>query len=74
MLLSLDNHAQIILWSSMQNLPLAAWDIICRPNLQGGLGILNLEARNDNLLLKMIHKFLNGHEIPWVQLVWEPLF
>jgi hypothetical protein len=29
---------------------LAKWGIICRPKVQGGLGVLNLELRNKCLL------------------------
>jgi hypothetical protein len=48
---------------------LIAWNKVCRPKTQGGLGILNLEVQNKALLLKNLHKFYNNLDIPWVQLV-----
>jgi hypothetical protein len=35
---------------------LVAWDKICRPKDQGGLGVLNLEVQNKGLLLKNLDK------------------
>jgi hypothetical protein len=51
--------------------PLAAWDLVWRPKDKGGLGIINLESRNDFLLMEHLHKFLNKADIPWVKMVWE---
>jgi hypothetical protein len=50
--------------------PKAAWDV-CLPKIEGGLGVLHLEAHNDALLLKNLHKFFNKSGTPWVHLVWE---
>jgi hypothetical protein len=38
---------------------LVAWDKICRPKDQGGLGVLNLEVQNKALLLKNLDKLYN---------------
>ena len=42
---------------------------VCQKN-EGGLGVLNLRAQNDALLLKHLHKFFNRMDIHWVQLIW----
>jgi hypothetical protein len=54
--------------------PLAAWDLVCRPKDQGGLGVINLAAQNDCLLMKHLHKFYNKANLPWVKLVWESYY
>ena len=51
--------------------PKAAWNMVCLPKEEGGLGVLNLRTQNEALLLKNLHKFFNKQDIPWVQLVWE---
>jgi hypothetical protein len=35
---------------------LAAWDMVCKPKENGGLGILNLRIQNEGLLFKYLHK------------------
>jgi hypothetical protein len=54
-----------------KNPPLAAWDLVCRPKDQGGLGVLNLTVQNNCLLMKHLHKFYNKADIPWVTMAWE---
>ena len=49
----------------------AAWEMVCLPKSEGGLGVLNLQTQNEALLLKNLHKFYNRHDIPWVNLIWE---
>jgi len=51
--------------------PKAAWEMVCMPKKEGGLGVLNLRTQNDALLLKHLHKFFNRYDIPWVNLIWE---
>lgn len=53
---------------------LVSWKKACRPKDQGGLGIVNLRAHNNALLLKFLHKFYNQHDLPWVQLTWQKLY
>jgi len=48
-----------------------AWELVCLPKDEGGLGVLNLKTQNEALLLKNLHKFFNRHDLPWVSLVWE---
>lgn len=57
-----------------KNPPLAAWDLVCRPKDQGGLGIINLQARNDAFLIKIYFKLINIKAIHWVHLIWESYY
>jgi hypothetical protein len=54
-----------------QSKPKAAWELVCRTKIEGGLGIINLELQNQALLMKNLDEFYNRKEIPWVNLVWE---
>jgi hypothetical protein len=36
---------------------LAAWKLLTRPKMKGGLGVLNLNLHNCVLLMKQLHKF-----------------
>uniref|UniRef100_A0A0A9GK57 Uncharacterized protein n=1 Tax=Arundo donax TaxID=35708 RepID=A0A0A9GK57_ARUDO len=38
---------------------------------QGGLGIIDLRAQNKALVLKILHKFYNKADLPWVSLTWD---
>ena len=71
----IDKYRRHLFWRGKdlekKNPPLAAWDMLCRPKNKGGLGILNLWLQNKCLLMKMVHKFINHADIPWVNLVWE---
>lgn len=49
----------------------SAWTMVCLPKKQGGLGVVNINAHNEALLLKFLHKFFAKSDIPWVKLVWE---
>jgi hypothetical protein len=51
--------------------PKAAWKLVCRPKIEGGLGIINLEDHNQALLMKSLDKFFNMADIPWVNMMWE---
>jgi hypothetical protein len=48
----------------------AAWHLACRPKQKGGLGILDLKKHNEALQMKMLPKFFNKQDIPWVHLIW----
>jgi hypothetical protein len=50
--------------------PLPAWEFVCRPKDQGGLGVINLLVQNDRLLMKHLHNFFNQRDLPCVKLVW----
>lgn len=45
--------------------------MVCNSKDEGGLGIINLEAQNQALLMKNLDKFYNKKDVPWVKLVWE---
>jgi hypothetical protein len=49
----------------------AAWEMVARPKIDGGIGVLDLKTQNEALLLKNFHKFFNKADIPWVKLIWE---
>ena len=48
--------------------------MVCRPKKNGGLGILNLKVQNDAMLLKLMHKFYNKLDVPWVHLIWDTYY
>jgi hypothetical protein len=54
-----DKSRRIGIWGKPENSnrpkSLAAWDLVCRPKSKGGLGITNLAAHNEALLLKFLH-------------------
>lgn len=54
--------------------PQAAWTLACRPKREGGLGVINLRAHNEALLLKNLHKVYNRMDLPWVQLLWNQYY
>jgi hypothetical protein len=53
---------------------LVAWEKICRPKNQGGLGVLDITVQNIALLIKNLHKFYNRLDIPWVNLIWDSYY
>jgi hypothetical protein len=48
--------------------------MVTKPKLKGGLGVLNLRAQNEALLMKNLDKFYNREELPWVQLLWTKYY
>ena len=36
--------------------------------------MLNLKVQNDAMLLKMLHKFYNQIDTPWVKLIWDTYY
>jgi hypothetical protein len=71
----IDKYRKHCLWRgadiNAKTPPKAAWDMVCLPKKEGGLGVLQLEVHNEALLMKNLHKFFNKAAVPWVQLVWE---
>jgi hypothetical protein len=52
---------------------LAKWDILCQPKNQGGLGIHNLDIKNNALLSKWLFKLLTT-EGTWQQMIRKKIF
>ena len=50
------------------------WTTVCRPKKQGGLGVMNIDIQNKSLMLKILHKFYNKMDIPWVSLIWSTYY
>jgi len=40
------------------------WRKVVKPKRKGGLGVVDLEAQNETLLLKYLDKFYNRKEVP----------
>ena len=57
--------------STLKKPPKAAWEMVCKPKEEGGLGVLDLQKQNEALLMKNLDKFLNRRDIPRVTMVWE---
>ena len=53
---------------------LAAWEMICKPKVNGGLGIIDFQKKNDALLLKHLDKFYNNADMPWVKLIRDSYY
>jgi hypothetical protein len=39
--------------------------------VRGCLGIVNFQKQNAALLIKILDKFYNKRDLPWVNLIWE---
>jgi len=74
----IDKYRKHCLWRgadiNAKKPPSAAWETVCLPKKEGGLGVLNLRTQNEALLLKNLHKFFNRADIPWVNLIWESYY
>jgi hypothetical protein len=51
--------------------PPAARDLVCKMKDQAGLGVLNLSAQNDCLLMNHLHEFYNKSDLPLVKMSWR---
>jgi hypothetical protein len=54
--------------------PLTAWEMVAKPKLKGGLGVINLRRQNKALLLIFLHKFYNKEDLPWLRLLWSQYY
>lgn len=74
----IDKLRKICLWRgdhvNAKQQPKAAWQLVCRSRLEGGLGVLNMKTQNEALLIKHLHKFFCKADIPWVSLIWEKYY
>jgi hypothetical protein len=63
----IDKYRKYCLWRGSDinaSSPKAAWNMVCLPKAESGLGVLNLKTQNEALLLKNLHKFHNRVDIP----------
>ena len=71
----IDKYRKHCLWRGAEangrKPPKAAWEIVCVPKEEGGLGVIDIEKQNKALLTKNLHKFFNKLDLPWVNLIWE---
>lgn len=71
----IDKYRKHCLWRGAEKnekkIAKAAWPIVCRPKVEGGLGVLDIQTHNEALILKHLHKFFNRVNLPWVKLIWE---
>ena len=44
--------------------PKAAWEMVCKPKEEGGLGAIDIKKQNEAMLMKNLDKFFNKHDIP----------
>jgi hypothetical protein len=73
----LDRILRQCLWRDKEGEPkqsLAAWNMICKPKLKGGLGIVDFQKQNAALLIKFLDKFYNKQDLPSVNLVWDAYY
>jgi len=74
----IDRFRKHCIWSkgdiSRRGTYLAAWELMCRPKEEGGLGIINIQNQNSALLMKFLDKFYNHADAPWVNLTWAKLY
>jgi hypothetical protein len=52
---------------------LVAWEQVCRPKLEGGLGIRCLSTQNLCLQVKMLHRLHASPGSPWASWVWRSI-
>jgi hypothetical protein len=51
---------------------LVAWDAVCRPKREVGLGIKCLATKNECLQLKLVHRLHSTVDAPWPCWAWSP--
>jgi len=73
MIKQIDKFRKHCLWRgadlNAKSPPKATWHMVCLPKSEGGLGVINLTTQIEALLLKILHKFFNRLDIPWVNLI-----
>jgi hypothetical protein len=55
----------------LKNPSKSAWELVCVTKPEGGLGVLDLKKQNEALMLKILDKFFNKRDTPWVSMIWE---
>ena len=74
----LDKYRKHCLWRrsdlNSRKPPKASWSLVCLPKHEGGMGVIDLTAHNNALLLKFLHIFYYRMGIPWVNLIWNTYY
>jgi hypothetical protein len=50
---------------------LVAWDNVCRPKSDGGLGLRCLATQNKCMQVKLLHKLHTTPDSPWARWAWD---
>lgn len=70
---AIDAKRRAFLWSGTDRTIgarcLVAWDNVCRPKEEGGLGVKQLDTQNAALLLKLIHRLHRPGDSAWARWV-----
>ncbi|CAN1732392.1 Putative ribonuclease H protein At1g65750 [Linum perenne] len=66
---SIPSYAMQTSFLSKSKVHLLAWDHICRPKDQGGLGLRKARELNQAYLMKLGWEIPNNPEKPWVQVI-----
>jgi hypothetical protein len=71
-----DKYRRHCLWrgGDITSNPPAAWKMVTKPKLKGGLGVINLRLQNEVQLMKKFHKLFNKHDLPWGKLIWTKYY
>lgn len=76
-LIALDRRRLPFLWTGEDKCHgsqcLVAWDQVCLPKIEGGLGVKDLELQNHCLLMKFIDKLHQADPLPWKQWLQQTL-
>jgi hypothetical protein len=73
----LDRILRQCLWRRKDGEPsqsLAAWEMVCKQKMKGGLGVVDFKKQNAALQIKFLDKFYNKRDISWVKLIWHALY
>jgi len=60
--------------STEKGLPLVAWDKICRPKQNGGMGLRKTAAVNQAFQSKLIWKIFTNQDSMWVRIMCKKIF
>jgi hypothetical protein len=50
---------------------LVAWEAVCRPKTEGGLGFKCLAMKNECLQLKLLHRLHSNIDASWPRWAWS---
>jgi hypothetical protein len=49
------------------NFALVAWKVVCLPKKEGGLGLFDIKARNNNFFVKQLWNIHLKYDSVWIQ-------